>query len=474
MPAAAPSQTDIPETTLTRLANWTTAINASDLGPGLFEPAKLLLLDTIGCALAGWHEESARGVIDMITAQCCAPECQIIGSTSRTSGTNAVLANGMLGRVLDLNDYVANDPAEGGELGGHPSDNISVALAAGEAGGSSGRALLAAIIIGYEIFDRATALIERRSAWDRSSASGIVAPVIAGKLLGLDSMRIAHALALSIARCATSAMVRSGDISSAKSIANPLVAQNGYQATLLAARGLTGPLAVLEHPAGMKALFDAEHRLAEMDAPFPERPYITRARIKAFPSVATSQSLAAAAIALHAKVKDRLDDIRSISIAMVDYGVIRRHQSEPVRRLPNSREAADHSFPFVAVVGVLDGAVGFAQYDNERWMEPRTRKLIENITMTTDPSLNTRSKGGYPARVEVTMNDGTIYAHEVLDPPGGADGLDSREVIAKFERTTEGMIPRDRAARIVDVVMGLDQTGSCGDLAKALAWPVRI
>ena len=50
----------------------------------------------------------------------------------KMSAPSAVLANGTLIRVLDLNDYVVGAHPQSGARGGHPSDNIPVALAAAE------------------------------------------------------------------------------------------------------------------------------------------------------------------------------------------------------------------------------------------------------------------------------------------------------------------------------------------------------
>src|SRR5205814_654819 len=141
---------------------------------------------------------------------------------------------GALIRILDLNDYVNNRK---GEIGGHPSDNIPVALAAGEISVAAGRDMLVAIVLGYELFGRCKELMERDSGWDGVTISGIVAPAIAGRLMRLDPRRLAHALALSGARSPTPLAVRHGAISAAKSIANALVAQNGMQAALLAQNG---------------------------------------------------------------------------------------------------------------------------------------------------------------------------------------------------------------------------------------------
>src|SRR6516165_4646197 len=235
-----------------QLAAWVLAMQARDLSQAAILQAKLLLLDTIGCGFAALDEQSARALLAVVETSGGAPQCTIIGRPRRTSAPNAVLANGALVRILDFNDYVN---AKGGDLGGHPSDNIPVALAAGELAGASGREVIAAVVLGYEIFGRCKELMERDSAWDGVTVSGLAAPAMAGRLMGLDHGRLAHAIALSAARAATSTAVRFGDISAAKSIANALVAQNGVQAALLAERGITGPLDLFENPRGMREVF---------------------------------------------------------------------------------------------------------------------------------------------------------------------------------------------------------------------------
>ncbi len=232
--------------TVERLADWAISIHASDIPHTALQQAQLLLLDTIGCALAAPEQHAAHAVLEATTAMGGSPECTIIGGRAKTGLPNAVLANGMLIRVLDLNDYVIEPD---GSIGGHPSDNIPVALAAGELAHCSGRDMLAAIIIGYELFGRCKGYLERRSFWDGSSITGIVAPVMAGWLMRLESHgalschRAERRACCDFGGCAIRRHVRR------QSLANALVAQNGAQAALLARHGVTGPLAVLDHPA---------------------------------------------------------------------------------------------------------------------------------------------------------------------------------------------------------------------------------
>src|SRR5436190_9011450 len=129
--------THAPEPTiLEQLADWVRSIRAEDLPNATIVQAKLLLLDAIGCGFAALNDRVAQAVVDTVAPVDGHGDCTIFGSARKSSLPNAVLANGTLVRVLDLNDYVVS--ADGG-LGGHPSDNIPVALAAGELAGRNGR-----------------------------------------------------------------------------------------------------------------------------------------------------------------------------------------------------------------------------------------------------------------------------------------------------------------------------------------------
>src|SRR6478736_505593 len=110
-----------------QLARWVLAVRTDDLTPAVRDQARLLLLDTIGCGFAALDEPSACALLAVVEGSGGTPQCTVIGRAHRTSAANATLANGALVRILDFNDYVN---AKAGDLGGHPSDNIPVALAA--------------------------------------------------------------------------------------------------------------------------------------------------------------------------------------------------------------------------------------------------------------------------------------------------------------------------------------------------------
>jgi 2-methylcitrate dehydratase len=451
-----------------RLAAWVAAMRTDDIPPDAIAQAKLLLLDTLGCGFAALDDGCAQSVLAALDAYGGRMPCTVLGHPQKMSAPNAVLANGTLIRVLDLNDYVIAHPS-GGAGGGHPSDNIPVALAAAELAQASGRDLLAAIVLAYEIYGRGKALMDAGSMWDGVSISGLVAPAIAGRLMNLDPDKLAHAIALGAARAATPAAVREGDISAAKSIANALIAQSGMQATLLAAQGVTGPLDLFEAERGLKAVFDRQPAAEVFGASLPADTFIMHCAIKAYPCFAGAQSAVAAAIALHRRVKGDVGCLATIRVALADSPVVRRQMSDPGRIDPRSREAADHSLQFLIAVALIDGTFGLRQFAGERWNDANVRAVMLRLEMTTDADLGRRAGTVHPCALHAVGYDGRTYDEEILDPPGVTrHGLDQTAVLEKFGRVTAPHLPADTRDRIVRLVMELDLAPTCADFMQAL------
>jgi 2-methylcitrate dehydratase len=311
--------------------------------------------------------------------------------------------------------------------------------------------------------------MDRGGVIDGVTVSGLVAPAMAGRLMGLNEEQLSHALALGAARAVTPWIVRSGEISAAKSIANAMVAQSGVQAALLAERGVTGPLAILDDARGLSALFGQRDK-SYLSAPIAADSTIMHAHVKAYPCINTGQSAVAAALKLHGLIDGRATDLARIEVTMADYKVTKRHQDDPGRIRPASREGADHSFPFLVAVSLIDGAFGVAQFENERWHDETVKALMAKIALRRDARWNERAPGTYPCSIRASNEVGRVFDVEVPYPPGFSQaGLDAAAVIEKFRAVTETVLTRDEQQRIVDRVMEFDQALSTAALDDAIA-----
>ena len=383
-----------------------------------------------------------------------------------------MLANGALVRVLDLNDIMFMQSEGHLVVGGHRSDNIPVALAIAEKCGSTGTDMLEAIIIGYELYGRLRALTRYPCPFDGTSVSGFVAAAMAGRLMGLDRERQAHALALGACRCLTPRIVRKGKLSAAKSLANALIAQSGVQGALLAARGVTGPLEILDdEEVGLQSFFDHSSLMESLWAPPTSRVEILDAHVKSFPCIGTAQTAVQAALDLHRQLNGRTEEIERIEVYMADLPFVRDQQEDIDRRFPKSREAADHSFTFLPAVALVDGELTLRQFDNERWNEPSLRGVMERVSLHVAPDLNQRAPDTMPCRLRVVLRNGDDMVAECLYPPGHSSqtGLDVDVVTAKFRSVARAVLASEICEQVIDAVLGLDDTNSISKLMTLVA-----
>lgn len=460
-------------TSIEKLADWSLTADARLRSDRALRQASLLVLDTIGCALAALDNPDARAVRELAQETGGQAECTIIGSEAKSSLLNAVLVNGVLVRVLDFNDimFVISD----GHMivGGHRSDNIPVALAVGEKLGSSGADVLQSIVLGYELFGRLKALTHYGNPFDSSTLSGFVSVAMAGRLMKFDAGRQAQALAIAGARCLTPFLVRKGHVSAMKSCANALVAQAGVQGALLAAKGVTGPLELLDHKTfGLQHFFDPAQGFEKLWAPLPLTDHleIFDTNIKSYPCIGTGQTLVKAAIDAHARVQGRLTEIEQIEIVMPDAPFIKDQHVDPARLRPLSREAADHSFPFLAVAALMDGELGERQFADHRWADAETCRLMAKVKLTVSRELREQAPDSVPCRIVVRLKGGETIASECLYPPGhsAAGGLDEGVVIEKFVALAEPVLGAGQTKEVTSRVLGMSTSSSVADIMDLL------
>ena len=452
------------EPLLMQLANWVVGFDAGKIPTEVAAQARLLLLDAIGCALAAREEQAFEAALATMKEIGGAPECTVIGTRERASLPGAVLLNGALIRSLDLNDIYV-----GPRQNGRPSDNIAVALSFGESQQSTGAELLAAIVLGYEIYGRLEDLADPASPWDHASVSSLVAPAMAGRLLKLDVDRLAHGMAISAAHGNTLSAVRFGQLSGAKNLANAIVASNGALSILLAKNGLTGPAEILEGPRGLAKAVFAGVDLGALVRPTEEPYRIMDVSIKAYPCIGTAQTAVAAAVTARSMINDPSKDIRSIAIRMADVPFVKRQLEDIQRRYPRTRETADHSFYYLAAAALLDGDVSVSGFKKARWLDADMKAMMERISISADNRLNVHVPGTFPCVLELTTQSGELKTVEMIHAPGSVKNrMSEAEVEAKFRKSCGTVLPKTQQDEVIRQVINLEKLDSVASLMKNL------
>lgn len=456
-------------TLVQRMAQWALDFDASAVSARGVELMKHSVLDSLGCAIHTLTEDCVQGVLKYARGAGGAAEATMIGG-GKAPLALATLVNGTLVRAIDINDHLALDPNDNAKLGGHPSDNLAACLAAGDWRDASGRDVLTAVLIGYELYGRVCKALRADLPWDHTTAFSFSVPAIAARLMGLDVETTANAIALSGAQSISLGVVRRGQLSHSKFLASSLIEERGMEAACLAAAGVTGPMTLFEDPRGFaKGVLRSDQSLDAIVAPFSGLHMIEGVTIKAFPGMDTTQAATEAALKASGRRKLRAGDIASIGLVMNDHPMTRDQAGDADRRVPDSRETADHSYYYLVATTLLDGEMTPRQFEPGRWFAPDVCDLMQRMTIAHDAQWTARAPGGFPCSVRLKLRDGTESFVEVGFASGHARNKMTREqVIAKFHAYVDGKIPAARAEQIIAAVDALDSLKSIRELTALL------
>jgi len=235
------------------LAEFTAGIRPDALPPKVMRQAARLVLDALGCAMAAWTEDAEKSRIarDIAALYPGAPGAHVMGTKgAAVQPAFAALANGILINAAD------NDDTHKRALLHVGSVMVPTALALAEARGLSGRAMLAALVAGYEVAVRVGMAVmpTHYRFWHSTATNGTFgAAAGAAHAMGLDADGVQRALGLAGTQAAgLNTFFESGDMT--KSIHPGKAALNGILSAQLAALGATSPPGILEHPKGYLAL----------------------------------------------------------------------------------------------------------------------------------------------------------------------------------------------------------------------------
>jgi len=181
------------------LANYVEESQFSDFPEEVVQKATNCILDAVGCAIGGAQTTVGKQYVVLAKELDGKRESTLIGDGNKVTMVNASYANTQLGNVLDFDDVVSH-PYSGAHPGGAI---IHSALAVGEAAGVSGREILTAVVMGYEVSLRIARAIHStceiggvRDVLLNSGHKVFGAAVAAGALMGLNRAKLLNAFGI--------------------------------------------------------------------------------------------------------------------------------------------------------------------------------------------------------------------------------------------------------------------------------------
>lgn len=446
------------------MAKFALDLQYKDIPPQAVKEAKRFLLDSIGCALAAVGNEDMDRALQFIRALGGHEQATIIGYGDRTNMPNAVLMNSLLIRALDYNDiYWKQDPS-------HPSDIIPAALSPGEYKRCSGKDLITAIIIAYELEMRwclAASPGIREVGWHHATLTQFVSPIVAGKMLELTEEQMVAAVGISGSSHFTLGGVVAGALTNMKNTADPMAAEAGMRAAVLAQTGYTGPVKVLEGKEGLfevlkSVKWDPEILIRDLGAKF----LITECEYKAFPTEALTHQPITAALALMKENEINPRNVTGILIETTTRGA--DILSDPSKYSPTTKETADHSLPYCIAVAVAKGNVLPSDFEEEALHDPLVRELIRKIKVVSNPEIDALFPRVKRAVCTIMTEDRKYRRQEDFAKGSAGYPMTDAELVSKFKANSSRQLSENRMKEVVDATFSIERFTDIEEYVKLL------
>jgi 2-methylcitrate dehydratase len=353
------------------LALYATGLRYEDLPEDVIWMAKRTILDTFGCAFGGYTAGPSRIATKLASDVSSKQGATVLFDCIRTSPDLAAFANGVMIRYLDFNDAFVSLT----HGAGHPSDTIAALLTSAELTGRSGRDLVTATVLAYEVFCKIADIFDYLgNGIDHSTITGIAAVVGAGRLMGLTVQEMVHAIGITVGGNTATRQGRADTLSNWKAFAAADACRKAIFSVQLAQNGMTGPSNAFEGRYGFFKVMGREPVAPpQLGEPFGIRRVFT----KRFPLGQFSQTVAQAAVEARPFFRSP-DEIQEVNIH-VSRSAIKIMADGPDKWRPQTHESADHSIPYAAGLMLMHGKIDPEYYEDPHLHDPHLLDLVSRV-----------------------------------------------------------------------------------------------
>jgi 2-methylcitrate dehydratase PrpD len=424
--------------------------------------ARRHLLDTAGVMIAGASGSIATQAENVIKSVRPAGKIPVAGRERRADLLDAAFLGGTAAHGIELDDGYRHGSAHCGCV------IVPAVLSVGFERRSSGRALIEAMVAGYETnicLARACAPDLRQRGFHPTSAVGPFGAAMAtGRLRGLDAGKLANALGIAASSAAGlfAFVAGGGDI---KRLHAGHASREGVQAALLAEQGTEGPPNVVEGRDGfMQAFaFGRIDKARPIKLPPAAEYGITDCYIKPYACCRHIQPAVEAMFGLCNDEKIAFEDIRKVDVET--YKIATEHAHVPW----DDFASAQLSFPYLMGLAARYRGVKFEHFDDKTRRDPAFAEFAGKLTVTAPQEIDQLYPRLRPARVTVVTGKGTFVRQ--ADEAWGSRivPLDDEGLIKKFLDLVTPVHGAAKATSLADQLWNIAEAKDVAPLAEALA-----
>jgi len=429
------------------------------------DTARYCLADALGCALLALRFPACEKLLGPLVPGTVVPDgVRVPGTSFVLDPVQAAFNIGAMIRWLDYNDtWLAAE-------WGHPSDNLGAILAVADfvsrrrlregKAALSVRDVLEAMVKAYEI--QGGLALENsfnRVGLDHVVLVKVASTALAVHLLGGDRQQIVDALSQAwIDGHSLRTYRHAPNTGSRKSWAAGDAASRAVRLALLTLHGEQGYPTALSAP--IWGFYDVLFGGGKFRFQRPYGSYVMENILFkiAFPAEFHAQTAVEAALRLHPEVRERLDEIREVTLFTQESALRIISKSGPLHN-PADR---DHCLQYITAVTLIFGELTAEHYEDAVASDPRIDRLREKMTAVEDPRYSRDyldpDKRSIANALQVHFTDGSSTVKVEVEYPLGHRRRRNEGLPLLLEKFENNLAPRLSPAR-VGKVLDLFQNG---------------
>ncbi len=450
-----------------QLAAFLARMSFNELPTAVVHKAKLCVLDYVANIYGSLELDAVMGVAAYIRSLGGPPAVTALGCGFKTDLHHAAFVNGTTAEAIEAQD--------GLRFGGnHPGTAvIPAALAMAEMTKQGGKAIIEAIVAGYEAANRPAAAMHPWHTLGGFLPTGTCgtfgAAAAVGRLKGYDAVLMQNTLGCAgyLAPISMAEQLMGGF--TVKIVQGGQAALSGLMAAGLAQAGITGDRQVFEG-SELKGGFiqittKVDPKVEKLTEGIGEQFTILDIYFKPYTACRHTHGSAQAILSLLKEQHLDTDEIKQIDVFTYGMAAIAVGKGiAPGDTFVN----AQFSIPYVVAVCLLDGALGPKQLTEKRMVDSKLLELAKKVTVRMDDELNKIYPEKTASRVEVVLADGRRLIRQIDIPKGDPrDPMEAADLAEKV-RFFAGDRDGDKTERIIEMVLNLENIADIRELTELI------
>jgi len=421
--------------------------------------AKYYFLDWLASVYRGSREKPVRMMLKVIKGMPGKPECTVIPDGSKNICLLAALINGASSHMVEMDDLHRASIL-------HPAAPIiPAALAVAERKKRSGRDLIVAIVVGYEVGIRVARMVgtSHYQFWHTTATCGTFgAAAAASKLLLLSPQQVVWALG-SAGTQASGLWEFLSESAMSKQLHPGKAALNGILAALLAQQGFTGAEHIFEGERGFCKATSSDYDFRRATDRLGREYQMEGNSLKLHASCGHTHSALDASLILKKEASLVPAEIEKVRVKLY---------SAALNLLGNVQLTdpymAKFHLPFCIATALKFGKVGLEAFTEERLSDGELGELMARVELTSDEALDREYPEKWGAIVEIMAKGGRALSRKVEYPKGAPQNpFSPQEISNKFMSLTEGILPTEKSSSMVSRILRLEDVERVDHLFQA-------